>query len=38
MSKFAKKWIVRSARKDGKPNEEYYYHTQEKVEYHRGLF
>ena len=38
MSEFAKNWIVRFVRKDGKPDEEYYYHTQAEAEYHRNLF
>jgi hypothetical protein len=38
MSEFAKRWIVRFVRKDGKPDEEYYYHTQAEAEYHRNLF
>ncbi len=31
-------WIVRFVRKDGKPDEEYYYHSLAKAEYHRDLF
>ena len=38
MSEFAKNWIVRFVRKDGKPDEEYYYSTQEEAEHHRDLF
>ena len=38
MSEFAKNWIVRFVRKDGKPDEEYYYNTQAEAEYHRDLF
>ena len=38
MSEFAKNWIVRFVRKDGKPDEEYYYNTQAEAEYHRNLF
>ena len=38
MNEFTKGWIVRFIRKDGKANEEYYYHTQAEAEYHRDLF
>lgn len=38
MSEFAKNWIARFACKGGKPDEEYYYHTQAEAEYHRDLF
>ena len=38
MSEFAKSWIVRFVRKDGKPDEEYYYRTKIEAEYHRDLF
>lgn len=38
MSEFAKNWIVRFVRKDGKPDEKYYYNTQAEAEYHRSLF
>ena len=31
-------WIVRFIRRDGKPDEEYYYHTQQGAEAHRDLF
>lgn len=31
-------WIVRFIRRDGKPDEEYYYHTQQEAEAHRELF
>lgn len=31
-------WIVRFVRKDKKPDEEYFYHTQSEAEYHRSLF
>ena len=31
-------WIVKFVRKDGKPDEEYYYHFLAKAEYHRDLF
>ena len=31
-------WIVKFVRKDGKPDEEYYYHSLAKAEYHRDLF
>ena len=31
-------WIVRFVRKDGKPDEEYFYHSQNEAEYHRDLF
>ena len=31
-------WIVRFVRKDGKPDEEYFYHSQSEAEYHRDLF
>lgn len=31
-------WIVRFVRKDGKPDEEYYYRSLAKVEYHKNLF
>ena len=31
-------WIVRFVRKDGKPDEEYYYHSLAEAEYHRNLF
>ena len=31
-------WIVKFVRKDGKPDEEYYYHSLAKAEYHRGVF
>lgn len=31
-------WIVRFVRKDGKPDEEYFYHSQEEAEHHRDLF
>ena len=31
-------WIVRFVRKDGKPNEDYYYNSRVKAEYHRDLF
>ena len=31
-------WIVKFVRKDGKPDEEYYYHSIAKAEYHRDLF
>ena len=33
-----KMWIVRFVRKDKKPDEEYFYHTQSEAEYHRSLF
>lgn len=38
MSEFAKNWIVRFVRKDGKPDEEYYYRTKAEAEFHRDLF
>lgn len=38
MSEFAKNWIVRFVREDGKLDEEYYYHTQAEAEHHRYLF
>ena len=38
MSEYAKNWIVCFGRKDGKPDEEYYYSTQEEAEHHRDLF
>ena len=31
-------WIVRFVRKDGKPDEEYYYHTLREAETHKRLF
>lgn len=31
-------WIVRFVRKDGKPDEEYYYRSLAEAEYHRDLF
>ena len=31
-------WIVRFIRKDAKPDEEYFYHSQGEAEYHRDLF
>ena len=31
-------WIVKFVRKDGKPDEEYYYHSLAKAEHHRDLF
>ena len=31
-------YIVRFIRKDGQPDEEYYYHRLEDAEYHRSLF
>lgn len=31
-------WIVRYIRKDAKPDEEYFYHSQGEAEYHRDLF
>lgn len=31
-------WIVRFVRKDGKPDEEYYYRSIAEAEYHRDLF
>ena len=31
-------WIVKFVRKDGKPDEEYFYHSQSEAEYHRDLF
>lgn len=31
-------WIVRFVRKDGKPDEEYYYPSLNDAEYHRSLF
>lgn len=31
-------WIVRFIRKDGRPDEEYYYHSFADAEYHRDLF
>ena len=38
MSEFAKNWIIRFGRKDGKLDEEYYYRTKAEAEYHRDLF
>lgn len=38
MNKHTKDWLVRFVRKDGKPDEEYYYNTKEEAEYHRNLF
>ena len=38
MDEFTKSWAVCFIRKDGKPDEKYYYHTQEEAEYHRSLF
>ena len=31
-------WIVRFVRKDGKPDEEYYYRSLAEAEYHKSLF
>lgn len=31
-------WIVRFVRRDGKPDEEYYYHTLREAETHKRLF
>lgn len=31
-------WIVRFVRRDGKPDEEYYYHTLREAEAHKQLF
>ena len=31
-------WIVRFIRRDGKPNEEYYYSSLADAEHHRNLF
>lgn len=31
-------WIVRFVRKDGKPDEEYYYRSLAEAEYHKNLF
>lgn len=31
-------WIVRFVRKDGKPDEDYYYHSLAEAEYHKNLF
>lgn len=31
-------WIVRFVRKDGKPDEEYFYHSHADAEHHRDLF
>ncbi len=31
-------YITRFIRRDGKPCEEYYYHTLEEAEYHKALF
>ena len=31
-------WIVRFVHRDGKPDEEYYYHTLREAEAHKGLF
>ncbi|WP_343252899.1 hypothetical protein [Ligaoa zhengdingensis] len=31
-------WIVRFIRKDGKPDEEYYYRSLAEAEYHKNLF
>ncbi len=31
-------WIVRFVRKDGKPDEEYYYHSLAEAEHHKNLF
>ncbi len=31
-------WIVRFIRKDGKPDEEYFYHFKSEAEFHRDLF
>lgn len=31
-------WIVRFVRRDGKPDEEYYYHTPREAEAHKELF
>ena len=31
-------WVVRFIRHDGKPDEEYFYHTQSEAESHRNLF
>lgn len=31
-------WIVRFVRKDGKPDEEYYYRSLAEAEHHKNLF
>ena len=31
-------WIVRFVRKDGKPDEKYYYRSLVEAEYHKNLF
>lgn len=31
-------WILRFIRRDGKPDEEYYYHTRREAENHKELF
>lgn len=33
-----KMWVTRFVRKDGQPDEEYYYYTEKEAEDHRGLF